>query len=379
MKTLVLPYLTSSTTSTSRTGKIKFGWREEQVSIQEADPSDFRIAYSKTIIENISFSIYEYCGQFWSNTIKPFHPMAFNSGGVRWEAPYEESERGWLELACSEAFIRRLSKRALAEGVVFRKTNYVDQKTRTTLASGDGPESDRAEFLEWASDNFLWADGHLMRRIHSPSVAVGWAGSHISLTSACIPLKSMCSMLGFGKHTFDPGIHFRLGDLQVESALAEANAKFSSGYPTNELAQTLRNSQALRETLARSGMTDRFVVQGSSIFDPSVLSRIPDEDWEDMAERSAVSIAESIVATSAPHFHRDGPKRQSLEQLKRLVDIVPQDRTDHFLDQLESALSSLPTEGEPARAWFVDMALSQLADRSISLSPTPSTIGMKMS
>jgi hypothetical protein len=371
LKQLVLPYLTSSITSTGRTGKLKFGWREAQVDIPEVLPSDFRIAFGRIINADNSFIRYEFEGRFWSSAIAPVRPMAFNSGGVHWEAPYSDSERGWLELTAAEAFERRLRERGRTEGLAVRKNNFSDLKIRSRLASGDGHESDRSDFLSLGLGEPRMGRRTPAEAVHSPSITIGWGSSQFSITSTCNPLRGSSCICGYGKHDFDPGLHFRPGDPDFEAAWAEAEELLKTPVRQREFAHNRHYAHAMREALARAGFADRMTIHDNTVFDPLVLADVSHEGWEDMGERSSVRVAESIVATSAPNFHRAGPKRDALDGLKRLVDIVPQERPEDFKDLLDAALASLPTEGEPARAWFVDKALAQWSDRKIAFSPAP--------
>ncbi|MBY3433495.1 hypothetical protein HFN89_04980 [Rhizobium laguerreae] len=369
MQSLLLPYMTSSLTAVGRTGKLKFGWREAQSNIREADPSDFRIAYGRIINAESSFNIYEFDGLFWSSAFAPVRPMVFNSGGVRLEARYQESETNWIEFACTDAFRRRLCERARAEGISLGKDSSIYLKFRSRLAPSDGHESDRTAFLTWAAENLVWADGHLMKRVHSPSIIVGLGHSQFSMALNCRPFRGSSYICGFGRHAFEPGLHFRPGDPDFEASWAEAEDRFGIAVRQSEHAHNRHYVYTMEQAIGSAGFADRLTIHDNVFFDRSVLADVSDDGWEDMGERTAVSVVESIVATAAPHFHRPGPKRDALEELKRLVEIIPQDRGKDFQDRLDCALASLPTEGEPARAWFVNKALEQCNAREIALTP----------
>ncbi|MCV9964990.1 hypothetical protein OIU34_24140 [Pararhizobium sp. BT-229] len=374
MPRLTLPYLSSSLTSRGRTGKLKFGWSDTQVDVKEADPSEFRLAACRVLNGQNSFSVYECRGAFWASAMYPVRGVLFNADGIHGEERFcveSDTDVMWVRSLAQEVLTRRLVARGRKEGNRPGKDVYGCLKINSSLRPGDGHEADRETFAAWAQQNLVMADGRLMKRIHSPSVHVGWSFQGQSMTTTCRPVRGSYYIRCFGYHKFDPGLHFRLGDPAFAEAWAEAEAMFGVAVPEHELAHNRFYAHAIRDELAAKGLSDRMALHDNIAFDPSVLAEVGDCGWEDMGQRSAVSIAESIVSTSSPHLHQQGPKREALEELKRLVDIVPEDRPYDFQERLDSALASLPIGGEPARAWFVDRALDQWNDREIALSPAP--------
>lgn len=369
---MVLPYLTSSLNSTGRTGKIKFGWSETQVEVKEADPSEFRFAACKVINGQNSSNIYESRGVFWASALYCVRGVLFNADGIRGEASYRtetDDDINWIRVLAQEVLSRRLNERARDAGSRVSKDVFGNMKITASLKAGDGHESDRALFARWAEDNLLMVDGRLMKRVHSPDMHIGWRFQGNSLTSGCAPVRGSFYSRGYGSHNYYPGLHFRLGDPAFEEAWAEAEQTFDVQTRQADLPRNRFYAHAISDELKARGLRDRMVIHDNVVYDPAVLASVSDDGWEDMGERSAVSIAESIAATTSPHLHQNGPKRASLEELKRLVRIVPENRPDDFKDSLDQALSSLPTASEPARAWFIDRALEQWADREITVIP----------
>lgn len=373
MPRLTLPYLSSSLTSLGRTGKLKFGWSETQVDVEEADPSEFRLAACRVLNGEHSSSIYEWRGAFWANSMYPVRNVLFNAEGIHGETRFRvESDNDvmWTRSLAQEVLTRRLLARGREEGNRPRKDVYGCLQVRSLLRPGDGHDADRETFAAWAQQNLILADGRLMKKIHSPSVRVGWTFQSNSLTTSCTPVRGTFYVRGFGSHEFEPGLHFRLGDPAFDEAWAEAEAMFGAGNRYHDLAEARHRTRAVRNELEAQGLLDRMTIHDSVVYDPLVLADVGADGWEDMGQRSAVTIAESIAATSSPHLHQTGPKREALEELKRLVNIVTEDRPYDFQERLDRALASASDEREPARGWFVNRALEQWADREISLRPT---------
>ncbi|MDW9481387.1 hypothetical protein GOB57_22325 [Sinorhizobium meliloti] len=370
MPRMTLPFLTSSLASTGRTGKLKFGWAESQVDVEEADPSEFSLAACRVINAGHSTSIYENRGVFWASALYPVRGVLYNASGITGEAPFSAEtteDIRWIRVLAQEVLSRRLGERAKVEGTRLGKDGSGNIKITSPLKPGDGHESDRDVFSRWAADNLIMTGGRLMKRVHSPGVHIGWSFQNHSMTSQCTPIREAFYVRGYGKHEFDPGLYFRLGDPAFEDVWAETEEAF--GLPTHQAdhAHNRHYVRAIREELAANGVSDKMLVHDNVVYDPSVLATVSKDGWEDMAQRSAVSIAESIVATSSPHLHQPGSKRTALEELKRLVEIVPDNRPDDFQEALERALAALPTAGEQARAWFVNKALERWSDREISV------------
>lgn len=377
MPRLTLPYLSSSLTSTGRTGKLKFGWLDTQVEVQEADPTEFRLAACRVLNGEHSSSIYECRGAFWASAMYPVRRVLFNAEGIRGEARFgveSDNDVMWVRSLAREVLTRRLVARGREEGNRPRKDAYGCLKVKSLLRPGDGHEADRETFAAWAQQNLIFADGRLMKRIHSPSVHVGWTFQGNSMTTTCKPVRGMFYVRGFGSHEFEPGLHFRLGDPAFDEAWAEAEAMFGAGDRYHDLAEARYRMGEVRRELEARGLLNSMAIHDYGVYDPFVLADVVVEGWEDMGQRSAVSIAESIVATSSPHLHQPGPKRDALEELRGLVDIVPEDRPIDFQDRLDRSLSSLPMERDPARAWFANKALEQWNERVIALSTAPQPI-----
>ncbi|MCZ7861202.1 hypothetical protein O9X98_07250 [Agrobacterium salinitolerans] len=374
MAKMVLPYLTSSLSSLGRTGKIKFGWLETQVEVKDADSSEFSFAACKVINGQNSSNIYESRGMFWASALYCVRGVLFNADGIRGEAPYRTEtadDINWIRVLAQEVLCRRLNERARAAGSRVGKDVFGNMRITASLKEGDGHESDRALFAQWAEDNLLMVDGRLMKRVHSPDMHIGWRFHGNSLNSACVPVRGSFYSRGYGSHNFYPGLHFRLGDPAFEESWAAAEQAFGVPIGQADMAHNRFYVHAISDELQKHGIRDRMVIHDNVVYDPSVLASVSDGGWEDMGQRSAISIAESIAATTSPHLHQDGPKRAALEELKRLVRIVPENRPDDFKDLLDAALSSLPTAGKSALAWFIDQALDQWNDREIALSPSP--------
>lgn len=373
MPRLTLPYLSSSLTSTGRTGKLKFGWSETLVEVREADPSEFRLAACRVLNGEHSSSIYECRGSFWASAMYPVRGVLFNAEGIRGEARFgveSENDLMWARSLAQEVLTRRLVARGREEGNRPRKDVYGCITVKSLLRPGDGHETDRETFAAWAQQNLILADGRLMKKIHSPSVRIGWTFQSNSMTTTCTPVRGMFYVRGFGSHEFEPGLHFRLGDPAFDEAWSEAEAMFGAGDRYHDLAEARYRMREVRNELEARGLLNSMAIHDNGVYDPSVLADVGADGWEDMGQRSAVSIAESIAATSSPHLHQAGPKRDALEELKRLVDIVPEDRPYDFQERLDRALASLPVGGERARAWFVEKALEQWSDREVALAPS---------
>lgn len=373
MTKMVLPYLTSSLSSLGRTGKIKFGWLDTQVEVKEADPSEFKFAACKVINALHSSNVYECRGVFWASALYCVRSVLFNADGIRGEAPYRAETNDditWLKVIAQEVLSRMLNERARDSGSKVGKDVFGNMKITASLKDGDGHESDRARFNQWAEDNLLMVDGRLMKRVHSPDMRIGWRFPGNSVTSGCTPVRDSFYSRGYGSHNFYPGLHFRLGDPAFEEAWAEAEKVFGVPIGQADLAHNRFYVRAIREELQRHGLQDK-MVHDNVVYDPAVLASVSEGGWEDMGERSAVSIGEAIAATTSPHLHRNGAKREALEQIKHLVQINSENRPDDFKDLLDSALSRLPPEGAPDRAWFIDKALEQWNDREIALPVFP--------
>jgi hypothetical protein len=374
MPRMTLPFLTSSLTSTGRTGKLKFGWLDTQVEVNDADPSEFNFAACKVVNGQHSSNVYESRGVFWASALYSVRGVLFNANGIQGEAPYRaetDDDINWIRVLSQEALFKRLNERAREAGSRVGKDVFGNMKITASLKADDGHECDRQRFSQWAKDNLLMVDGRLMKRVHSPDMHIGWRFQGHSLTLGCSPLRGSFYSRGYGSHNHYPGLHFRLNDSAFEETWAEAKQAFGLPVGEADLAHNRYRANAIRDELALRGLLDKMVTKDNVVYDPDVLASVSDDNWEDMGQRSAVSIAESIIATTSPHLHKIGPKRVALQELRRLVEIVPEDRPTDFKDSLESALYSLPTEAEPARRWFVDRALDQWNEREIILSTAP--------
>ncbi|MCV9964991.1 hypothetical protein OIU34_24145 [Pararhizobium sp. BT-229] len=372
MTTLTLPFLTSSVMTVGKSGKTKFGWAEADVTVRDADPSEFSLAYCRASTKHDSYNIYVHDGMFWANAVEPSR-KGFDLTGVLAEQPMPggtDARQDWQRMIGAEPFSHRLMARGRSKGSRPARDWFGEFKTNIRLAPGDGHEEDRANFGEWTGENLVLIEGRLLKRIHAPSFVISWEYPSRKLAEDCAPIRDRSYVGSFGKRSFNPGLHFRLGDPAFLSTWSEAAAEFkvSQNFVRESYAREML--QSLSDALAEHRLSERMTIVDNIAFSLSALADVTETGWEDMGERSVVSIAESIVSTSSPHLHRPGPKRAALEEIKRLVDILHDDRPEDFRELLEDALFSLPTVGEGARRWFIDKALDMWADREISLRPT---------
>jgi hypothetical protein len=377
MVTLTLPFLTSSLTSPERAGRLRFGWSATQVSIKEAQPSDFRLAVCEILTYTHCQSFYEHAGTFWGSAMGHVRPLIYNSIGMRAEAPFSTSEKSDIaELRLlSEPLNSRLKVRAKNYGGGITLDGWENIKTKESLYPGDGHEEDLLQFVDWCADNLRMVDGRLMKRVHAPSIVLSWSTDSRKLRGACSPFRFAEYMRTYGKHRFHNGLHFRIGDEAIEEVWREMSETFgpgilmSAGY-TNAKAI----SMAVAEMKAK-GLGKMTAIQDMAIFDPAVLEDIDEDKGDDMAERSALLVAEAIVADKARHLPGEGPGRDAFEALKQLVSIIPEFRPADFHEQLGKSLTLLSPEGLAARDWVVGKAIDMWTDREISLRPN-GTFGM---
>jgi hypothetical protein len=372
MPKIALPYLSSSLREIGRTGKLKFGWCETVVDIEECDPVEFRLATTTVFNSEHSRSTYERGGLFWGSAIAPVLNTLINLGGVNEERRFggngADNTAWWLQALASDVLENRLNGRAADAGMRLARDFSERIKIVSRLRPGDGHDSDREAFAAWAADNLLWSNGRLLRRLHSPSSCISWNHSQF-LDNRCTPTKILDDGQVYGSSKPLHGIHFRLGDPGFEEMWTQAERDFGVAINYSQLAYNRHYAPAIKTALGQLAERHHIVIQDNVVFDRQVLEDVSEEGWEDMGMRSAVSLAKAIAATASPHLHAPGPLRTALEEIKRLFAITFHDRPDDFPDRLEAVLSSLPTEGNRTREWFVGKVLDRWSDRSISLSP----------
>jgi hypothetical protein len=370
MTQIQLPFLTSSVTTASRSGKLLFGWSSTLVDVREANAGDFRLAACHVYTETHSQSVYAHDNLFWTSAMYCARPVPFNNAGLAAEALFTtdgKHDHNWHQLL-SNCLVWTMRARAQAQGVIFPVDSKGNVQVRASLSPGDGHEDDRIAFLEWCEDNLRFADGRLLVRVHAPSIVLSWASDGMHRMERCLPFRKAQITATFGRYRLEPGLHFSPHDPACDTAWWRLTDAFGMGMSMSD-GYTSGKSMATALAMLRTlGLSDRMLVRDMMLYDPEVLSDIEKHHREDMAERSAFVIAHSILATTPIHFYRS--RRAELEELKVHLNTAPADRPSDLIDRVETFLMSLKMDDQPARAWFVNEVLDRLADRQVRLAPT---------
>jgi hypothetical protein len=207
-----------------------------------------------------------------------------------------------------------------------------------------------------------------MKRIHSPSLFIGWRTEKFLLDNSVEPLRATSYWHTYGCHNFRPGLHYRIDD----PAFFEKWAETLELYPQRACdfvhLPMWQYHDAARRVLGTIADASHIAIHDNLVVDRRILERIETDGWEDMVLRSATSIADAVVTRSAPHLHSPGPLRSALEELKTLVSILPHERPDDFDASMDDALASIPNDGNWAREWYINNVLERWNGREVALS-----------
>jgi len=374
MPHIKLPFLTVSKRGLTRGGRPRFGWSAIEAEVPEAAPEEFRTAICQTLAYNTSMSTYAGRGAFWRSVMYPARPVFSNFEGILQEAVFKPTEKAdeWRHTVSESLHTRGILAKAKAAGVPVRRDHDGSPTVTAVLGNDDGPEEDRQAFSSWCSANLVLVEGRLMTRVHAPSVCLTWIANHRSLGAYCGVTTRHDYPATYGGQGFWPGLHFELTGDGLSRHLAEAADVLKGGNAVrSELSHHVHWTRRLEGMLAERGLSGKRKVFDLAVIDEEVYRSVPDA-IEDMGERSLVAMGEALARTTNPSAHRPGPKKDALVEIARLSAVGYGDRDDGFHESLANALASLPTEDEPARAWFIEKVLDMWDRASICVWPQTS-------
>lgn len=369
MASIDIPFLFARSRAGDIGGRPKLGWSDVPVDIDEADPDDFDLATCETFSSDVSRSTYAGRGAFWMSAILPNLSTVFNSAGIAAETLIDTSQHKnalWWKRMIGEVPAKEVLRPIMDKAGKRMPAISHTAEFRAVFALADVAERDVHFYREWAKENLVACQGKLFKKVHSTSLVISGRSTSGPLSVACETETWIEGATEYGCGEHRGGIHFEWPGEELDNVRYEAREQLGAHpHDLDNLWDMRQLSGRIRDAIGLAALSDRFEVASRTAFDKEIIESISGR--QDMSERNVLGMAGMLGRTTQPHSQKPGRKRDVLMALKEAFATLPSDRPADFVDRMADLLYELPTEGEPARAWFVNKALDSWNDRVIAV------------
>jgi hypothetical protein len=186
----------------------------------------------------------------------------------------------------------------------------------------------------------------------------------------CRPIKFVQDAQNVGSLKFSPGQHFSPEDLAGEEAWGRLGQKFGWPFSDCEHANKTKYLTESKGIVYAAGLWETMKFNDMLVYDPEVMEEINRHPPEDLAERSALAIADVIFGKTYTKEMPWSDKRSDIEAFQALRVMSEHDRPADTLEIVDRLLSVATEKDLAARKWFGREAIKRLGERAISIEPS---------